>query len=190
MCCVLETLFTKELLPRSPTIYTAELTHQRSYCRTGNECSRPSPSANSNSLLPKLVINPKSTVILGWIWDSGTLQAFLHQIAVLPLLQQAQNSWPPKVLYWCVQSLALRYTPVLHISVNTRHSSQVASLTRGLTCVMIYSHPFTVVSLPFPQATSSSSPAPMINYGSSPTVLSKLQELVLLCTSPVTISYS
>ena len=121
MCCVLETLFTKELLPRSLTIYTAELTHQRSYCRTGNECSRPSSSAASNSMLPKLVINPKSTVILGWIWDFGTLQASLHQIAALAVLQQALNSWPPKVLYLCVQSRGLHYTPVLHITVNTRH---------------------------------------------------------------------
>jgi len=68
--------------------------------------------------------------------------------------------------------------------------SQVASVTRGLTCVMIYSRPFTVLSLPFPQATPSSSLAPMINCGSSPTVMSKLQQLVLHCTSPVTISYS
>ena len=39
-------------------------------------------------MLPKLV-NPKSTVILGWIWDFGTLQASLHQIAALAVLQQA-----------------------------------------------------------------------------------------------------
>ena len=77
----LETLFTKELLPRSPTIYTAEPTHQKSYCRTGNE-------------------------------------------------------------------------------------------------------------LPFPQAAPSPSPAPMINCVSSLMVLSKLQELVLPCMSPITISYS
>ena len=119
MSCVLEILFTKELLPRSPTIYTAEPTHQRSYCRTGNKCTRPSPSSTSNSLLPKLVINPKSIVVLAWIWDSGTLQASLHQIATLAVLQQAQNSWPPKVLYWCIQSLGLHYTPVLHITVTT-----------------------------------------------------------------------
>ena len=31
----------------------------------------------------KTVINPKSTVILGWIWDSGTLQASPHRIAAL-----------------------------------------------------------------------------------------------------------
>ena len=43
--------------------------------------------------------------------------------------------------------------------------------------------------LPFPQAAPSPSPAPMINCGSSPTVLSKLPELLLPCTSPVTISY-
>ena len=31
----------------------------------------------------KTVINPKSTVILGWIRDSGTLQASPHRIAAL-----------------------------------------------------------------------------------------------------------
>ena len=30
-----------------------------------------------------IVINPKSTVILGWIWDSSTLQASPHRIAAL-----------------------------------------------------------------------------------------------------------
>ena len=37
---------------------------------------------------------------------------------------------------------------------------------------MIYSRPFTVHSLPFPEAAPSPSPAPMINCRSSPTVLS------------------
>lgn len=49
----LETLFTKELLLRSPTIYIAAPTRQRSYCTTGNECFRPSQSATSNSQRPK-----------------------------------------------------------------------------------------------------------------------------------------
>lgn len=31
----------------------------------------------------KTVINPKSTVILGWIWNSGTIQASPHRIAAL-----------------------------------------------------------------------------------------------------------
>lgn len=41
----LETFFTKDLLLRSPTIYTAALNHQKSYCTTGSEGFRPSPSA-------------------------------------------------------------------------------------------------------------------------------------------------
>ena len=46
--CVLyfETLFTKELLPRSLTIYTAAPNDQKKYYTTGKECFRPSPSAS------------------------------------------------------------------------------------------------------------------------------------------------
>ena len=36
-----------------------------------------------NLKLSASVINPKSTVILGWIRDSGTLQASPHRIAAL-----------------------------------------------------------------------------------------------------------
>ena len=31
----------------------------------------------------KTVINPKSTTILGWIWNCGTLKASPHRIAAL-----------------------------------------------------------------------------------------------------------
>ena len=75
------------------------------------------------------------------------------------------------------QTSGPRYTPVLH---HWTPSSQVASLTRGFNGLMIYSRHYTVLILPFLQAGRSSSPAPMINFGSPPTVLSKLQELVLL----------
>ena len=122
----------------------------------------------------KTVINSKFTVILCWIWDS-TLQASLHcnpnvkpeAVDRLKSCIDASKSWlalylstPPKYHHWAL-------------------SSQVASLTRGFNGLMIYSRHYTVLILSFLQAGPSSSPTPMINCGSPPTVLSKLQELVL-----------
>ena len=39
----------------------------------------------------KTVINPKSTTILGWIWNSGTLSASPHCIATLASCQKPEN---------------------------------------------------------------------------------------------------
>ena len=69
----LETLFTKELLPRSPTMYTAEPTHHRSYYTICKRVLQALSNCNLKLSTSKTVINPKWTVILVWIWDSGTL---------------------------------------------------------------------------------------------------------------------
>ena len=122
----------------------------------------------------KTVINPKFTVILCWIWDS-TLQASPHcNRNVKPEAVGRLKSFIDVSTFW----------PALYPSAPPKYhhwtlSSQVASLTRGFNGLMIYSHHNTVLILPFLQAGPSSSPAPMINFGSPPTVLSKLQELVL-----------
>jgi hypothetical protein len=39
----------------------------------------------------KTVINPKSTTILGWIWNSGTLSASPHRIATLSSCQKPET---------------------------------------------------------------------------------------------------
>ena len=39
----------------------------------------------------KTVINPKSTTILGWIWNSGTLSASPHRIASLASCQKPET---------------------------------------------------------------------------------------------------
>ena len=117
---------------------------------------------------------PKFTVILCWILDS-TLQTSPHcnrnvkpeAVGRIKSFIDASKPWPalypsapPNYQHWTL-------------------SSQVASLTRGFNGLMMYSRHYTVLILPFLQAGLSSSSAPMINYGSPPTVLSKLQELVL-----------
>ena len=122
----------------------------------------------------KTVINSKFTVILCWIGDS-TLQASPHcKRNVKPEAVGRLKSFIDVSTFW----------PALYPSAPPKYhhwtlSSQVASLTRGFNGLMIYSRHNTVLILPFLQAGPSSSPAPMINFGSPPTVLSKLQELVL-----------
>ena len=46
------------------------------------------------------------------------------------VLQQARNGWPSKVLYWCVQSLGSRYTPVHLLTVTTRHCRRRSPVSR------------------------------------------------------------
>ena len=79
----LEALFTKELLPRSLTMYPAEPTHQRSYCTIWKRVLQALSKCILKLSASNIVINSKSTVILGLIWDSRTLQASPHRIAAL-----------------------------------------------------------------------------------------------------------
>ena len=140
--------------------------------RSGNECSWPSLSATSSSPRPILSLTPNR---LSCRAGFGTLDppGLPASYCSPSVLQQARNCWPSEVLYWCVQSPGSRYTPVI----------RPTNLTRGLTDgLMIYSLSFTILSQPSPQATPSPYRAPMINCGSLPMVLSKLQELVLPCT--------
>ena len=67
---------------------------------------------------------------LGWIWNSGTLQASQHRIAIHSVLQQARNGWPSKVLYWCVQSSSPRLTPVLCLTSTTGHCRRRSPVLR------------------------------------------------------------
>ena len=60
-----------ELMPRSLTIYPAEPTHQRSYCTIWKRVLLALSKCNLKLSASNIVINPKSTVMLGWIWDSG-----------------------------------------------------------------------------------------------------------------------
>ena len=75
-------------------------------------------------------LNPErkiSTEILGWIWDSGTLQASPHRVAAL-----ASSSKPetPKVLFGCLLSPDSRYTPVLRLTVTCRHCRRRSPVSR------------------------------------------------------------
>ena len=88
----LETLFTKELLPTSPTMYAAKPTHQRSYCTIWKRVLQALSKCNLKFSASKIVINPKSTVILIWIWDSGTLQASPHRIAALASCRKPETA--------------------------------------------------------------------------------------------------
>lgn len=77
--CVLyfETLFTKELLPRSLTIYTAAPNDQKKYYTNTT------------------VLQALSKCILGWIWNSGTLQASQHRIATLASFSKPETVGRP-----------------------------------------------------------------------------------------------
>lgn len=46
------------------------------------------------------------------------------------VLEQGRNSWPPKVFYWCVLSSGLHNTPVLHLTVTTRHCRHRSPVSR------------------------------------------------------------
>ena len=97
----LETLSTTELLLRSPTIYTAEPTHQRSYCTTGNECSRPSPSAtSSNSPLPKLSSTPN--LLWSWAGFETTAPSRPPRMELLSLPFPEALHLPPPPRWWIV----------------------------------------------------------------------------------------
>ena len=88
--------------------------------------------------IPRLLSTPN----LPWCL-AGTLQAFLHQITALALCSKPETV----VLHWCIQSASWHYTPSAqpyrhHLTL----SSQVISLMKGSTCLMIYS--FTMPSQP------------------------------------------
>ena len=80
-----------------------------------------------NLKLSPSVINPKSTMISGWIWDSGTLRASWHPIAALASYSEPET---PKVLHCCLLSPDSRYTPVLRLTVTCRHCLRRSPVSR------------------------------------------------------------
>ena len=80
-----------------------------------------------NLKLSPSFINPKSTMISGWIWDSGTLRASRHPIAALASYSKPET---PKVLYCCLLSPDSRYTPVLRLTVTCRHCRRRLPVSR------------------------------------------------------------
>lgn len=68
---------------------------------------------------PKTIINPKSTVILGWLWSGGTLQASPHRVAALaactpPVTVKGMRSYlgAYKVLGRCIPNCAAILSPL------------------------------------------------------------------------------